>query len=125
MEGTPPRQTGDQAPLDPPPATGSQVVVETPEARLARLERRLAIRTLALGAALVLALAAGIVGVVLALGAKDDSATKTEVSALRDQVQGVQQDAAKAAQQDIASISDRLDAIEGRLNTIGGDQRTA
>jgi septal ring factor EnvC (AmiA/AmiB activator) len=97
----------------------------TVDERLARLERRLGVRSLALGAAVVLALAAGIVGVVLALGAKDESATKDEVATLRDQVEAVQQEAAKAAEQDVATLTDRLDAVEGRVNTIAGGQRTA
>ena len=120
--GTP--GTGSQGAVDPRPTTGAQPVLETTDARLARLERRVSVLTLALGAAVILALAAGIVGVVLALGAKNDSATKDEVTALKDQLQSVQQDTAKAAQQDLASISDRLDAIEGRVNTIAADQRT-
>jgi septal ring factor EnvC (AmiA/AmiB activator) len=103
--------------------TGEQPPVSVEE-RLARLERRLTVRTLALGAAAVLALAAGIVAVVLALGAKDDSATKTEVRSLRDQVEAVQQEAAKATEQNVATITDRLDALEGRVNTIAGSQRT-
>ena len=93
--------------------------------RLERLERRVSIRTLALGAAVVLALAAGIVGVVLALQAKDESATKAEVRALRDQVEAVQQETAKATEQNVATLNDRLDALEGRVNTIAGNQRTA
>jgi septal ring factor EnvC (AmiA/AmiB activator) len=95
------------------------------EQRLSRLERRLSIRTLALAGAVVLALAAGIVGVVLALGAKDDSATKNEVRSLRDQVEAVQQEAARATEQNVATLTDRLDALEGRVNTVAGGQRTA
>ena len=104
--------------------TGEHRVVPVEE-RLARLERRLSVRTLALGAAVVLALAAGAVGVVLALQAKDDSATKTEVRALRDQVEAVQRETAKATEENVATLTDRLDAIEGRVNTIAGNQRTA
>lgn len=104
--------------------TGEQPVV-TADERLARLERRLSIRTLALGAALVIALAAGAVGVVLALQAKDDSATKAEVRSLRDQVEAVQQEAAKATEENVATITDRLDALEGRVNTVAANQRTA
>lgn len=106
------------------PATAEHAVVPVEE-RLARLERRLSIRSVALGAAVVLALAAGIVGVVLALGAKDESATKNEVRALRDQVEAVQQEAAKSTEQDVATLTDRLEALEGRVNTIAGGQRTA
>jgi uncharacterized protein HemX len=102
----------------PPPAAPA-------DDRLARLERRLSIRTLALGVAVVLALAAGAVGVVLALQAKDDSATKAEVRSLRDQVEAVQQETAKATEENVATITDRLDALEGRVNTIAAGQRTA
>ena len=104
--------------------TGEQPQL-APEERLAKLERRLTVRSLALGAAVVLALAAGIVAVVLALEAKDDSATKSEVRSLRDQVEAVQQEAAKATEQNVADITERLDALEGRVNTIAGDQRTS
>ena len=104
--------------------TGEQPTVTT-DPRIARLERRLSVRTLALGAALVLALAAGIVGVVLALQAKDDSATKTEVRSLRDQVESVQQETAKATEQNVSAINDQLDALESRVNTIAVNQRTS
>jgi septal ring factor EnvC (AmiA/AmiB activator) len=105
--------------------TGEQPRPPTPEERLAALERKLGVRTLALGTAAVLALAAGIVGVVLALGAKDESATKDEVRTLRDQVEAVQQEAARAAEQDVATLTERLDALEGRVNTVAANQRTA
>jgi uncharacterized protein HemX len=122
MEATPPK----------PPATGSQpVVAETPEERLeglrawvAQIDRKLGIRTVAGALALVLALAAGIVGVVLALSAKDESATKGEVRSLASQLESVQREAAEAAEEDVASVLDRLDALEGRVNTIAGGQRT-
>ena len=122
MEATPPK-----------PPTGTQpVVAETPEQRVeglrasvAKLERRLGVRSFAGATAVVLALAAGIVGVVLALSAKDESATKGEVRSLASQLESVQREAAQAAEEDVASLIDRLDALEGRLNTIAGGQRTA
>ena len=107
------------------------MVAETPEERLeglrawvAQIDRKLGIRSLAGGAALVLALAAGIVGVVLALSAKDESATKSEVRSLAGELESVQREAAEAAEEDVASVLDRLDALEGRVNTIAGGQRT-
>jgi septal ring factor EnvC (AmiA/AmiB activator) len=105
-----------------PPQTGEHPL--TADERLSKLERRLAVRSLALGGAVVLALAAGIVGVVLALGAKDESATKAEVRSLRDQVEEVQREAAQATEENVTTITDRLDALEGRVNTIAGSQRT-
>ncbi len=118
MEATPP----DRPPVE--PATSSQAAVESPETRLERLERRLGVRSFAGAAAVILALAAGIVGVVLALSAKDESATKGEVRSLASQLESVQREAAQAAEEDVASLIDRLDALEGRLNTIASGQRT-
>jgi polyhydroxyalkanoate synthesis regulator phasin len=92
---------------------------------VAQLERRLAIRSYAGGLAIVLALAAGIVAVVLALGVKDESATKTDVQALRDQVEAVQRRAVDAAKADVATLSDRIDALESRVGAVASDQRTA
>ena len=96
-----------------PPTTGSHAALQSPaeqisglRAWIAQVDRKLGIRTYALGAAVVLALAAGIVGVVLAVGAKDDSATKDEVRALRDQVSSVSKEASQAAQDDVASLSE-------------------
>ena len=44
--------------------------------------------------------------------------------ALRDQVEAVQQEAAEAAEEDVATLTEQLDALEGRVNTIAGGQRT-
>ena len=111
---------------------GSPAVTETPaerveplDERVAQLERKLGIRSVAGAAAVVLALAAGIVGVVLALAAKDESATKGEVRSLQTQLESVQREASEAAEEDVASLADRLEALEGRVNTIAGGQRTA
>jgi septal ring factor EnvC (AmiA/AmiB activator) len=115
-----PRQASS-TPGQPPP---TEQRIEDMRAWVAQLDRKLGVRTYALGAVLVLALAAGIVGVVLALSAKDESATKDEVRSLRDQVEAVQQEASEAAEEDVATITDQLDALEGRVNTIAGGQRT-
>ena len=112
--------TGEQ-PTQPP--TGEQPV-ETVEERLSRLERRLGVRSLALGGAVVLALAAGIVGVVLAMSAKDESATKAEVTSLRDQVSASTREVSQAAEDDLTEINDRIDALESRVSTIASSQRT-
>jgi polyhydroxyalkanoate synthesis regulator phasin len=127
--GTPKPPTGEQPAA---PQTGEQPAApQTLEQRLdgirawiAQLDRKLGIRTYALGAAVVLALAAGIVGVVLAVGAKDDSATKDEVSALRDQIQSVSEEAVSSTQSDISALGDRLDALEARLTQVANGQRT-
>jgi septal ring factor EnvC (AmiA/AmiB activator) len=123
--GEQPKPPAGQTPAGQPaaPATPEQRIDEL-RAWIAQVDRKLGVRTYALGAALVLALAAGIVGVVLALSAKDESATKNEVRSLRDQVEAVQQEASEAAEQDVATLTERLDALEGRVNTIASGQRT-
>jgi uncharacterized protein HemX len=106
-----------------PPTTEERL--ETLEASVTRVERKLGVRSYAGGAALVLALAAGIVGVVLAVSAKDESATKADARSLHDQIESVQRQAATAAEDDIATLNDRLDALEGRVNTVASSQRTS
>lgn len=140
QSGKPTPPTGQQpstprpdAPGPGGPATGSQEAapqtidqqLEGLRAWLAQLDRRLGVRSLAGGLALVLALAAGIVGVVLAIGAKDDSATKAEVQTLSERVSATTKEASQAAQQDLSTLSDRLDALEGRVSTIASGQRTS
>jgi peptidoglycan hydrolase CwlO-like protein len=92
---------------------------------IAQVDRRLGIRTLAIGVAVVLALAAGIVGVVLAKDAKDNSATKDEVASLRDQVSASTKEASQSTQDTISEINDRIEALEGRVATIASSQRTS
>jgi len=132
VEAGPPTPPGGQ-PSPAPPPTGSQpaLAVETPEARIeglrawiAQVDRRLGIRTYAGGAAVVLALAAGIVGVVLATSAKDESATKDEVQALRNEVETGQQQAVSAAEDEIAALDKELEALKSRVSGIASQQRT-
>ncbi len=99
--------------------------VEGLRAWIAQIDRRLGIRSIAGGLAVVLALAAGIVGVVLATSAKDESATKEEVESLRDQVTASNQEVSQATEDTIAEISDRIDALESRVATIASSQRTS
>jgi uncharacterized protein HemX len=121
-------------PPTPPPATGPQPVVvrETPEQQIdglrawvAQIDRRLGVRSIAGAVAIVLALAAGIVGVVLARDAKDHSATKAEVASLRDQVSASTKEASQATQDTIAELRDSIDALDSRVATIASGQRTS
>ena len=114
--------TGSQ-PTAPPQTTEQQL--EGLRAWVAQLDRRLGIRTLAGGVALVLALAAGIVGVVLARDAKDQSATKGDVAALSEQVKATGRAATRAAADDIAALTERLDGLESRISTLASSQRTS
>ena len=116
-----------------PPETGSQPVepqtieqqIEGLRAWVAQIDRKLGVRSIAGALAMVLALAAGIIGVVLATSAKDESATKAEVRAISDKVAAFQKQAATAAQDDLATLSDRLDALDARVSTIASSQRTS
>src|SRR5918995_5333588 len=76
-----------------PSTADPQERIDGLRAWLAQVERKVGVRSYAGGAAIVLALAAGIVGVVLALSAKDESATKDELRELRDQVAEVSEEA--------------------------------
>lgn len=136
MEATDPKQptgsqpaTGEQPTV---PTTGSQPVIQTPQEQIdglrawvAQLDRRLGIRSIAGGLALVLALAAGIVGVVLAMNAKDESATKTEVKSLSERVSANTEEATQTVRDELQTLTDRLDALEGRVSTVASSQRTA
>ena len=98
--------------------------LEGVHAWVAQLDRKLQTRFYALAAAVVLALAAGIVAVVLALGVQDDSATKAELKELRDQVDNATQSASAAAQDDVADLDDRLAEIEAQIESLSSDQST-
>ena len=96
--------------------------LEGVHAWVAQLDRKLQTRFYALGAATVLALAAGIVAVVLALGIQDDSATKAQLEELRDQVDNATRSASNAAQDDLAALDARLSEVESQLESLSGDQ---
>jgi len=98
--------------------------LEGVHAWIAQLDRKLQTRFYALAAAVVLALAAGIVAVVLALGVQDDSATKSELEELRDQVDNATESASAAAQDDVADLDDRLAEIEAQIESLSSDQNT-
>ena len=130
--GNPKAPTGSRPAAQ--PATGSQPTVapqstqeqlEGLRAWVAQIDRRLGIRSIAGGLAVVLALAAGIVGVVLAMQAKDDSATKAEVTRLSERVSANTQEATRTVKQELSALSDRLDALEGRVSSVASDQRTS
>jgi uncharacterized protein HemX len=113
------------------PTTGQAAASADPQERidglrawLAQVDRKLGVRSYAGGAAIVLALAAGIVGVVLALSAKDESATKDDLAKLRDQVAEVSQQASAAAEEQVGSLADRVQALEEQVSSLSGDQRT-
>jgi len=89
---------------------------------VAQLDRKLGTRFYALGAATVLGLAAGIVAIVLVLGLKEDSATKSQIEQLRDDVRGVERSASTAADDDVAALDERLAGLESQLEGLRSDQ---
>lgn len=114
MEGVPQRPvTGEQ------PAQDS---IAGLRAWVAQLDRKLGVRFYALGAAIVLALAAAIVSLILVLGLEEDSASREDVQRLRSEVAGVQESASKAADEDIAALSERIDALESQVQSLRSDQ---
>ena len=89
----PPPEQQIKTPQEAAASTDPAEKLEGVHAWVAQLDRKLQTRFFALAAAAVLALAAGIVAVVLALGVQDDSATKAELEELRDQVDNATQSA--------------------------------
>jgi septal ring factor EnvC (AmiA/AmiB activator) len=107
-----------------PPTADPQARIDGLRAWLAQVERKVGVRSYAGGAAIVLALAAGIVGVVLALSAKDESATKDDLSSLRNQVEQVSQEASAAAEEQVGSLAARVDALEQQVSGLANDKTT-
>ena len=107
------------------PATGEQPAQDSIaglRAWVAQLDRKLGVRFYALGAAIVLALAAAIVSLILVLGLEEDSASREDVQRLRSEVAGVQESASKAADEDIAALGERIDALESQVQSLRSDQ---
>lgn len=111
-------------PPAPPPGTGEQptATLEGLRAWVAQLDRKLGVRFYALGAAVVLALAASIVSLVLVLGLEEDSATREDVERLRDEVADVQRSATEAAEEELSGVAERLDSIESQIQSLRSDQ---
>jgi uncharacterized protein HemX len=121
---TPPPEPQIKTPQEAAESADPAEKLEGVHAWVAQLDRKLSTRFYALGAAAVLALAAGIVAVVLALGVQDDSATKSELTELRDQVDNATKSASDAAQDDVADLDERLAEIESQIGQIQGAQGT-
>ena len=86
------------------------------------MDRKLALRTY-VGAALAgLALAAGIAAIMLSLEANEDTATDADVQDLREELTGVEQTAAQAAEQDVRKIRKSLTELEGQLGDVSDEQ---
>jgi polyhydroxyalkanoate synthesis regulator phasin len=132
MEATPPqRPPGTEA----APGTGSQPAqapradpherIDGLRAWLAQIDRKLGIRTYAIGAAAVLALAAGIVALVLAFQNQDDTnSIKDDMQALRTQLGAVDKSASQAAEDEVQALTGRLDQLENRIKALESEGHT-
>lgn len=122
-----PGATPDQAARpagSPPPPADPHERIDGLRAWLADAERKLSLRTYAIGAATVLALAAAIVAIFLLMELRDESATTDEVQALRQQLGVVQQEAVAATEEQVTEISDRLQTLEQRVSRLADEQPT-
>jgi uncharacterized protein HemX len=117
---------GDKTPDKPEsaesPASAEPTTLDGLRAWVAQIDRKLGTRFYALGAATVLALAAGIVGIVLVLGVKEDSATDADLDELREEVSGVEESASEAAQEEVAALGDRVSQLESQIQSLRSDQ---
>jgi septal ring factor EnvC (AmiA/AmiB activator) len=118
------RQPGSpaQKPAETPSGEHPTTTLDGLRAWVAQIDRKLGTRFYALGAATVLALAAGIVAIVLVLGVKEDSATDSDLDQLREEVAGVEQSASEAAQDDLAALGDRVSQLESQIQALRSDQ---
>jgi uncharacterized protein HemX len=131
--GPPKPPTPPKAPAPPakPPGATPEPRTADPHERidglrswLAQVERRLGIRTY-IGAALaILALAAGGAAIYLALDTREDAATEADIEDLREELTGVRETAAEAAQEDLQSINQSLADLEDQISGLENEQGT-
>jgi len=107
-----------------PAASATDLRVDGLRAWIAQVDRKLGVRTYAGAAAVVLALAAGLAGAYLGVTAKDDSATTEELEVLRQQVEQMQAQSTATEEEGVDSVTQRLDELESRLESLSKDQST-
>jgi septal ring factor EnvC (AmiA/AmiB activator) len=92
---------------------------------IAQLERKLNIRTIAIGVVGVVALAGAIYGIALARDTEKNAATEAQLEDVREELAGVSDTASEAAQDDLQSLQQRISALEEEFATLNqGDQKT-
>jgi TolA-binding protein len=91
---------------------------------IAQLDRTLGVRTYLLGALTLLALAAGVVALVLVLRLEGDSATEEDVATLSEQVSTVEDQATEAAESRVQSVEGRIAELERKIDDLTSDQET-
>ncbi len=107
-------------PTDPGQPPAEPIDPEAQRAWLAQVDRKLGTRTYAGAAALILALAAAIVAIVLAIDARDNSATDADLNQVEQQISSVAKDASASqdAQEGIDSLGGRLDSVEDQISGL-------
>jgi uncharacterized protein HemX len=119
--GAPPQPA---RPTPPPTPADPQQRIDGLRSWIAQLERKIGVRTY-IGAALaVLALAAGVAGIFLALQVERDAASDADVENLREELTGVEQTAAEAAQEDVRSINKSVTDLEDQIRRLRTQQRS-
>jgi septal ring factor EnvC (AmiA/AmiB activator) len=124
--GQPPPPTGPPGatpPVAADAATDPHERIDGLRSWIATVERRLGIRTIAIGIVSVLALAAGIVAIVLARGAEEDAATEADLQDVREQLAAVEETASQAAEEPVETLTQRIEALEDEIAAATqGDQ---
>lgn len=104
----------------PEPPTGEQPAghgLDGVRAWLAQLDRQLRFRTLAAGVIGLVALVASGAGIYLALDAKDEAATVSDINEVRTKITEVEQAALRAASEDVESFRTRVDNLEALIRS--------
>ncbi|CAN5481318.1 hypothetical protein BH10ACT11_BH10ACT11_00240 [soil metagenome] len=91
---------------------------------LEKIDRKLGVRSYAGGMALVIALAGAIIAIVLALGARDESATKNQLQSFKTQLSQAADQANKETAQQVDDLSATVDEISGSIDELRGADST-
>ena len=90
---------------------------------IAQTERKLNIRTVAIGVIAVLALAGAIYGIALARDTDKNAATEAELQDVREELAGVKDTASEAAADDVQSLQERISSLEQDFASSGQDDQ--
>lgn len=103
---------------------GEQPAADPVDERLEQIDRKVGVRSYAGGVAIVIALAGAIIAVALALGARDEGATKDELQELKAGVSQATEEATKANQEELSKLSDQVDQLSGSIDDLQGASAT-
>lgn len=121
-----PDQPGYEADFDPytPPPGFEPDAEEASDSEirdlLQRIDHKLGVRSYAGGLAIVIALAGAIIAIVLALGARDEGATKNQLQSLKTDLAQASKEATKNAEHKVARLGDTVDEMSGAIEELRG-----